>query len=99
MKKLMFPLLVLLALMCKDPSSSNGPAEVTINYYVGTDTASSATIDVNGEYYTYVTKNSTKVINVETGDNLRAGWTTTTGTVTIPHTKTTTASDGLEWTL
>ena len=102
MKKLLSIIILFLLVLfsCDGPSDdSGGDARVTINYYVGTQQASSARIEVNGGLYTTVAKNTTKIIQVETGDNLRAEWTITTSTGTIPKFKTTIAEDGLEWEL
>lgn len=93
-------LFFLVALSCESPSDdSGGDAHVTIKYYVGTLQASSVRVEVNGGLYTTVAKNSTKSIQVDSGDNLRAEWTITTSTGTIPKFKTTIAEDGLEWDL
>lgn len=93
-------LFLIVALSCDGPSDdSGGDARVTINYYVGTQQASSARIEVNGGLYTMVAKNTTKIIQVNSGYNLRAEWTITTSTGTIPKFKTTIAEDGLEWEL
>ena len=93
-------LFLLVAFSCEGPSDdSGGDARVTIYYYVGTQQASSARIEVNGGLYTMVAKNTMKVIQVNSGDNLRAEWTITTSTGTTPKFKTTVAEDGLEWEL
>ncbi len=102
MKKLLsiVTFFLLFTFSCEGPSDdSGGDARVTINYYVGTLDASSARIEVNGGLYTTVAKNTTKIIQVNSGDNLRAEWTITTSTGTVPKFKTTIAEDGLEWEL
>ena len=90
----------MVAFSCENASDdSGGDSHVTIKYYVGTEDASSARIEVNGGLYTTVARNTTKSIQVNSGDNLRAEWTITTSTGTIPKYKTTIAENGLEWEL
>lgn len=102
MKKLfiIIAIFLLAAFSCDSPSDdSGGDARVTIYYYVMADDASPARIEVNGTLYTTIAKNTTKVIQVNTGDDLRAEWTETTSTGIVPKYKTAVAEDGLEWDL
>lgn len=95
--------ILFLSISCGDNGVLGGKedANVTIKYYVGTSSFSSAKISVNGETFCTVSKNSTKSIKVKAGDDLLAEY---TNYAIYPYnginqSRSSVAYDGLTWSI